>query len=512
MSSAVRIVALLSVLAAFCATVLLQPRAAERGAERAAARSAEPVRRTSQAVAAPRLVLLYAPCTVSTSTLGPYNPAVDYTPALSEFARDAVVFRRHQGESGRSAIDYAALFTGTQAMRHRVFSNMDRLPDDAYTIGEAFRDAGYDTFFWAAHPFASKDLNFAQGVDDAQVYDGNSGMANRHYSERPFLRADDPRFRAILDRLRRDPTYKAFVLTNFSVTHSPYPPQYRTAFCTAFPQQCAGLSEEDFNRFGPYWRRYFGALSLYPSPDTAQLSEAEFATMTRVVEILYQSNFLYLDSVFGAVVQAIRAAGLFDSSIIAFTADHGEVLYRPTARLAWSHGFQLAPEVLHVPLLISAPGLAPGSYEGVSRSIDVLPTLLGLAGIPLSTTDPPMGVDLLDADPPAPLLAFSHSALNHPVGDRRPKAEDMLVGVREFDAIYRHDPARDDELRFAVADWSVDPTLLSPQAEQSPLFDELMAYKAALVRAYNGEDGEPLPRATLGPADLERLRQLGYAQ
>lgn len=509
MSSAVRIVALLSVLAAFCATVLLQPRAAERADP--ADRVVEPARRAAAAVAAPRLVLLYAPCTVSTDTLGPYNPAVGYTPALSAFARDAVVFRRHQGEAGRSAVDYAALFTGTQAMRHRVFSNMDRLPDDAYTIAEAFRDAGYDTHFWAAHPFASKGLNFAQGVDKSQVYDGNSGMANRHYAERPFLRADDPRFRAILDRLRRDPTYKAFVLTNFSVTHSPYLPQYRTTFCTTFPQQCTGLSEEDFTRFAEIWRRSIVPLSLYPGPDAAHMSEADYATMTRVVEVLYRSNFLYLDSAFGAVVEAIRAAGLFDSSVIAFTADHGEVLYRPTARMAWSHGFQLAPEVLHLPLLISAPGLAPGSYEGVSRSIDVLPTLLGLAGIPLSTTNPPMGVDLLDAGTPTPLLAFSHSALNHPIGDRRPNAEDMLVGVREFDTIYRHDPTRNDELRFAVADWSVDPTLLSPQAEQSPLFEELMAYKAALVRAYNGEDGEPVPQATLSPAEIERLRQLGYA-
>ncbi|MDX2168099.1 MAG: sulfatase-like hydrolase/transferase [Deltaproteobacteria bacterium] len=508
MSSRVRVFVCVSLLATLCLGLAAWQQAGRRPDSGADA----------PAAALPRLVLLYAPCTVTTATLGPYNPDVEYTPELSRFARSAVVFRRHHGEAGRSAIDYAALFTGTQAMRHGVFSNMDRLPDDVYTVAEAFRDAGYDTYFWAAHPFASKDLNFAQGVDDAHVVDGNAGMGNRPYHERRFLRASDPRFRAILARLQRDPTYRALVLTNFSVTHAPYPAEYRVAFCDTFPQECRGLRDEDFTRFGPVWHEQVATFSLYPAATAASMGEADFGTMTRVVEVLYKSNFFYLDALFGAVVDAIRDAGLFDQSLIAFTADHGEVLYRPNARLAWSHGFQLAPEVLAIPLMISAPGLAPGTYESVSRSIDVLPTLLGLAHVRLSAEHPPpMGVDLAPAlhrlqAPPA-LMAYSHSALSHPAGARHPDPEQMLVGVRAADLNYRHDPAEPGPTRFTVADWRVDPTAPLPHAvEQSPVFDGLMEYQTDLVRAYNGERARPARQPSLTAADLERLRQLGYAE
>ncbi len=48
----------------------------------------------------PRLVLLYAPCTVNRSFLSPYDEKVGYTPHLSAFAREAVTFRRHQTEAG----------------------------------------------------------------------------------------------------------------------------------------------------------------------------------------------------------------------------------------------------------------------------------------------------------------------------------------------------------------------------------------------------------------------------
>ena len=63
----------------------------------------------------PRLVLLFAPCTVSTAFLSPYNEEVDFTPNLQAFAERSVVFQRHQTEAGQSGPAYAAIFSGGQA-------------------------------------------------------------------------------------------------------------------------------------------------------------------------------------------------------------------------------------------------------------------------------------------------------------------------------------------------------------------------------------------------------------
>ena len=55
------------------------------------------------------------------------------------------------------------------------------------------------------------------------------------------------------------------------------------------------------------------------------------------VELLYESNVHELDRMFGAVVRAIGSRGLRDQSLIAFTADHGEDLYRDFALLVIGH-------------------------------------------------------------------------------------------------------------------------------------------------------------------------------
>src|SRR6185295_15578310 len=117
----------------------------------------------------PRLVVLFAPCTVNRSYLSPYNPQIRYTPNLDRFARAGVTFTKHQTEEGQSGVAYAALFSGNQAMRHGIYSHPTRLQDCAYLITEAFRDAGYDVFFWADQIIASPKLNYVQGVDPAKV-------------------------------------------------------------------------------------------------------------------------------------------------------------------------------------------------------------------------------------------------------------------------------------------------------------------------------------------------------
>jgi arylsulfatase A-like enzyme len=92
--------------------------------------------------------------------------------------------------------------------------------------------------------------------------------------------------------------------------------------------------------------------------------------------------------------------GLMESTAIIFTTDHGFYfgehggrfgkmtfdkredgsLYQhgdPDAK--WSHS-PLYEELVTLPLLISAPGIEPGSYSGHSSAIDVMPTVLDMLG------------------------------------------------------------------------------------------------------------------------------------
>ena len=157
----------------------------------------------------PRLVVLFAPCTVNASRLSPYDAGVAFTPSLGKFAEQAVVFTRHQTEVGMSGPAFASIFSGGQADHHQVYRNPSKLPDDVYVIAEAFADNGYETFYWFGHPAASASTNFHQGIPSGNWVNGH-------------LTASAPRFGQILERLASDAGYRAFVITTPVLTHSPY--------------------------------------------------------------------------------------------------------------------------------------------------------------------------------------------------------------------------------------------------------------------------------------------------
>src|SRR5580765_634120 len=102
-------------------------------------------RRGSDAGGKPRLVVLYAPCSLRCGSLEPYDSSIPFTPSLAAFAKDSVVFEKHDTETPESGIAYASLFTGSQADRHKVFHHPSLLRDGLPTIARIFAENGYET-------------------------------------------------------------------------------------------------------------------------------------------------------------------------------------------------------------------------------------------------------------------------------------------------------------------------------------------------------------------------------
>lgn len=468
----------------------------------------------------PRLVVLYAPCSVSKGHLSPYTKEVFYTPNLAEFARSSHVFEAHQTEAGQSGIAYASLFSGTQALEHGIYGHPTRLSDDVTLISEYFGDASYDLFFWNRHSMADRELNYAQGVPV------------RHYFD-DLLSGDDRRLTRILDRLARDPSYRVLIISNFHVSHAPYPDRI-DSLRARFPEQVqtlsAGLSEEDIAKYTALQVRHVElGRDFQEVRERLGLDDDALRSLIQVLELLYASDISYLDTLFGSVLEAIDARGLRETSIVVFTADHGEVLYRDNAIYKWTHGFALAPEVLGVPLIIRAPGVEPARNASVTRSIDVFPTLAVLAGLPMPSSV--SGVDLshtlLDGALAPKLLAFSHTSkvrsdLVHEgqvswklFSAYFPSTEIGLiwVAVRDRDRVYKLRRTLDGEFVNELFDLAQDPeereNLFDPT---DPLHrqraDMLADYKAKLVFNYRQREEPP----ELGSEELENLRNLGYIE
>lgn len=91
----------------------------------------------------------------------------------------------------------------------------------------------------------------------------------------------------------------------------------------------------------------------------------------------YYAAVSYIDAQVGKLLDALEAQGLARNTIVVLWGDHGWHLGDHDLWCKHSN-FEQATRA---PLLISAPGLAPGKTRSVSEFVDVFPTLCDLAGL-----------------------------------------------------------------------------------------------------------------------------------
>ena len=135
--------------------------------------------------------------------------------------------------------------------------------------------------------------------------------------------------------------------------------------------------------------------------DSASALEAMKEAYRKAVE--RQSEVLV-----ASFLDELESLGLRENTVFAFLSDHGESWGERFASkddvkgVYHMHGATLFDEIVHVPLVLSAPGrLEPAVVEWQVRTVDLVPTLLDLAGLPARETD---GASLLEVDGDRPAV------------------------------------------------------------------------------------------------------------
>jgi choline-sulfatase len=106
--------------------------------------------------------------------------------------------------------------------------------------------------------------------------------------------------------------------------------------------------------------------------DIIQPSEAQI----RIARHAYYANTSYFDSKVGEILKALEEAQCLDDTVVIVTADHGDMLGE---RGLWYKMNFFEPSV-RVPLIMSGPGVANGTSAGPCSLVDLLPTMLEIAG------------------------------------------------------------------------------------------------------------------------------------
>ncbi len=95
---------------------------------------------------------------------------------------------------------------------------------------------------------------------------------------------------------------------------------------------------------------------------------------------LYDGEIRFSDFHIGRVLDAIKAAGLWDKTIIIVTADHGDGFGEHGIPPDKRHGYHLYATETKVPLIIRVPGLPPRRILTPAGHVDIIPTVLNAIG------------------------------------------------------------------------------------------------------------------------------------
>ena len=96
----------------------------------------------------------------------------------------------------------------------------------------------------------------------------------------------------------------------------------------------------------------------------------------------YFANISYIDDKIGAILQTLEDTR--QEAIVIFVSDHGDMLGERGLWFKMSFNEGSA----RVPLMIAAPGMAPGRVDAPVSSIDICPTLCALAGVDMTEVSP----------------------------------------------------------------------------------------------------------------------------
>lgn len=311
-------------------------------------------------------------------------PGGDVNPVI---APNLDAFRRQNFEMSNCISNYplcsphrSMLLSGRWPQQTGVVINGRPLPTTELGLGEQFRRNGYHTGYVGKWHLAGGDNHFVPsgsqrfGFEDWHMWGGT----NAHFNSTTWDQETGER--------KRMDGYNATLMTDEAVTFLNKQKGAEKPWLLVVswnpPHPPYNPPEDDRSKYDP------ASLKLRPNvrflkdyiakkgPNYAARDEAALRESMQG----YYGGITAVDREFGRLLKSLEENGQLDNTIVVYSCDHGDLL--------GSHGRigKMTPheESCHVPFFVQVPGKQSGKKsEMLFSSIDIYPTLCGLAGIPV---------------------------------------------------------------------------------------------------------------------------------
>jgi choline-sulfatase len=250
------------------------------------------------------------------------------TPNLDSLAQQGVNFTRTRSAVPLTLPSHTSIMTSQYPIKHGLRDNgTARLANERTTLAEILKSHGYQTAAFVGSFVLDHRFGLNQGFD---IYN---------------------------DRMPPDPT----VLEKLEAERN------ADAVYSAFSEWFTRNAKKQ-----PYfvWIHFYDPHAPYNPPENYRNKYANDP---------YAGEVAYTDGVIGKVLQSLKTQDS-NNQIIAIVGDHGEGLGQHQEA---THSLLIYNSTLHVPMMIVAPNLisSGATFPYLSRTVDLAPTLLDLAGI-----------------------------------------------------------------------------------------------------------------------------------
>ncbi len=441
----------------------------------------------------PNIVLISID-TLRPDHLGCYGYRRKTSPRIDQLASEGALIEHAVSSTSWTLPAHCAMFTGLADTVHGCVEMDRRLAESRVTLAERLQAAGYATvgFFSgpALHPVFGLAQGFEKYVDctsyadlSVKVVDAGQTLDGGVVESRSNADITNPRVsKAVCEWLTQNQRRPFFMFVHMWDVHFDFipPPPYDRMFDPDYGGTATG-------------ENFFINPDVNPRMPKRDLEH---------IIALYDGEIAWTDEHVGKILDQLNTLSLRENTIVMLLSDHGEEFFEHGRK---GHRQTLYDEVIRIPLIVRLPGKIPAGrrYTDQARMIDVLPTLLDLAGMPTPedvmgrSLTPVFSGDSLPSDTPAVSELFS-------VGRE-------LRSFRRPDRKLIHNHKSKESV---IYDLAADP------AEQAPLrdFNSAMVHNLLAnveqTRAWLDDFRKRLPVEMQAPLLPEKVRQqlesLGY--